>query len=560
MAFIEAKEIDLRGALSTAQDAYKVPKYQRTYTWGEKQWEDLHEDVVNLGEEDNHFLGSIVVVPGESYHRFGLNYFETVDGQQRLGTVLLWLAAIRDTAIEKGERGLGNHIEDMYLFAKDWQEGKEIKVPKLELGELDKEAFERVLMKRDRKGFHFVYECYDFFKKNLENEDLENVLNNLLGKVSIVHVNAFNHFNAFRLFETLNDRGLALSAADLIKNFILMRVAGKPKVFNQMIQEWNEMYDTVRDYDPVKFIRRYVLSTIPEKISERRLYEKLSNRIEDESWDEWQLLEFSKDMNRKAPFYRSICEASHSSLKIKDALIRLQQIEAATSYPLLLKILPWHEQSLLTEQDILDIMDMIEVFHIKWGVCGQSTARLDSIYNEICCGQDEPIEPDTVVENVKITFGEEIRKHASDKLFELSFSTRPFKPHEPRTKYVLWKLCEGSGETEIVFSEVEMEHIMPQTLTKKWKDYLVEQTGYDEEDVILKHQEKLHLIGNLAIIKSEWNRSMSNRLFENKTDDYGRSDFSITKQLASFDNWEFKSIKRRAEKLAITALSVWNWD
>ena len=97
----------------------------------------------------------------------------------------------------------------------------------------------------------------------------------ILNNISIVHINAFNHFNAFRLFETLNDRGLELSAADLIKNFLLMKVSKDEEALNDVINQWNEMYDKVRDREPVKFIRRYFLANYKGKISESRLYEEV---------------------------------------------------------------------------------------------------------------------------------------------------------------------------------------------------------------------------------------------------------------------------------------------
>lgn len=81
MAFIEAKEVKLQALLSNAQEAYKVPLYQRPYAWSRDQWEDLFEDLNSLKPNDVHFLGSIVVVP-ESEHRLGVNYFQVVDGQQ----------------------------------------------------------------------------------------------------------------------------------------------------------------------------------------------------------------------------------------------------------------------------------------------------------------------------------------------------------------------------------------------------------------------------------------------------------------------------------------------
>ena len=85
---------------------------------GKDQWEDLFEDLKNLKSDDMHFLGSIVVVP-EGEHRFGINYFQVVDGQQRLATVLIWLSAIRDVAQEKRNTELATYLTETFLLLKN---------------------------------------------------------------------------------------------------------------------------------------------------------------------------------------------------------------------------------------------------------------------------------------------------------------------------------------------------------------------------------------------------------------------------------------------------------
>lgn len=559
MAFIEAKEINIRGLLSNAQEAYKVPLYQRPYAWNREQWEDLFDDVIQLGKDDSHFLGSIVVVP-ETSHRLGVNYFQTVDGQQRLATILIWLAVLRDVAREEGIRGLSDHINDTFLFAKDWHEGVELKIPKLQLGRLDNEAFSSILNSTSRGGYSpLVFECYDFFKERIRKDDIERIRQKLLNQVSIVHINAFNYFNAFRLFETLNDRGLELSAADLIKNFLLMKVSGREEVFNKMISEWNEMYEKVRDKEPVKFIRRYTLSSFKGKISERRLYEGIRERIERENWNYEKILKFTKDVNKKATLYKKIYEASFSSLELNKMLQELQLVEVAPSYTLLLKVLSLNDEGKLSDDDILQIMKLIEIFHIRWGICGQSTSRLDTVYNQICNDLYSLSRSNDILASIKSVFNKEIKNNVDDEIFRRNFNSRTLKSYESRTKYILWKLSKPTGETTINVKEVQTEHIMPQTLSGDWIDYLKDKNSKSEREILALHQENLHKIGNLTIIKGEWNISMSNRLFEDKKKDYEKSEFLITNDLKNYDKWTFEEIQRRCEKLARLAVEIWKW-
>lgn len=551
MAFIEAKEVKLQALLSNAQEAYKVPLYQRPYAWSGDQWEDLFEDLNSLRPNDVHFLGSIVVVP-ESEHRLGVNYFQVVDGQQRLATILIWLSAIRDIAKENGNNELADYLTETFLFARELESGRQRKVPKLQLGQLDNDAFQRVLEGRPKDYNHPIFECYKYFKNKTDNENMWQIL---LNNVSIVHINAFNHFNAFRLFETLNDRGLELSAADLIKNFLLMKTSSREEIFNDSVSQWNEMYEKVRDKEPVKFIRRYILSNYKGKISEARLYEGVRKILEKEKPEK--IRDFVKDLNVSATIYKKIFESSFSQDKINKKLQELHLVEVAPSYTLLLKIMPHLENKEISEEDVLDIMEMIESFHIRWGVCGQSTSKLDQIYNDICMMLKDK-QPQEFKEIIKNKLSHEIKNKADDEIFRRNFSQRDFKPNETRTKYILWRLSKPTGETALNIKEIQTEHVMPQTLSNEWIEYLKRKTSKTKEEIRALHRENLNRIGNLTIIKGEWNISMSNRLFSEKKEDYRKSEFQITKKLFDHDEWTFKKIDERSKQLAEEACKIWS--
>ena len=551
MAFIEAKEVKLQALLSNAQEAYKVPLYQRPYAWSRDQWEDLFEDLNSLRPNDVHFLGSIVVVP-ESEHRLGVNYFQVVDGQQRLATILIWLSAIRDIAKENGNNELADYLTETFLFARELESGRQRKIPKLQLGQLDNDAFQRVLEGKSKDYNHLIFECYKYFKNKTNNEKMWQIL---LNNVSIVHINAFNHFNAFRLFETLNDRGLELSAADLIKNFLLMKVSSKEEIFNDTISQWNEMYEKVRDKEPVKFIRRYMLSNYKGKISESRLYEEVRKKLENKNPEK--IYDFVKDLNDNAIVYKKIFECSFSQDKINKKLRELHLVEVAPSFTLLLKIMPHLGNKKISKEDILEIMEMIESFHIRWGVCGQSTSRLDKIYNDICMELKDK-QPQEFKEIIKNKLLQEIKNNADDEIFRRNFSQRAFKPNETRTKYILWKLSKPTGETALNIREIQTEHVMPQTLSDEWIEYLKRKTSKTEEEIRALHRENLNRIGNLTIIKGEWNISMSNRLFSEKKEDYRKSEFQITKELSNHDEWTFKKIDERSKQLAEEACKIWS--
>lgn len=550
MAFIDAQEVKLQVMLSNAQEAYKVPLYQRPYAWTRDQWEDLFEDLNSLERSDVHFLGSLVVVP-EGEHRLGVNYFQIVDGQQRLATILIWLSAIRDLAKDNGNSELATHLTETFLFARGWESGKQKRIPKLQLGQLDNDAFQRVIEGNPEDYSHLIFECYEYFKERTDNENTWQIL---LNNVSIVHINARNHFNAFRLFETLNDRGLELSAADLIKNFLLMKVSSDGEMFNDAINQWNEMYEKVRNKEPVKFIRRYFLSNYKGRVSEYRLYEGVRQRLEKESLKD--ICEFVKDLNRNASVYKKIYECSFSERVINSKLQELHLVEVAPSFTLFLKIMHYFEGKEIKKEDILEIMEMIESFHIRWGICRQSTSRLDQIYNDICLELKDK-RPEDFKAIIRDRLHRELENSADDEIFKRSFSQRSFRPNDNRTKYILWRLSRPTGETTLNLSEIHTEHILPQTLSSNWVKYLEQKTSKSEAEITALHRENINRIGNLTLIKGEWNIRMSNRLFDEKKADYAKSELQITRSLSNYSDWTFEKINERSIWLAKEACNIW---
>lgn len=545
----------VRKLLEPAQTAYKVPIYQRPYAWQEDQWREFIDDVKSLTLGQDLFLGSIVVVP-QDLHRAGVNYFEVVDGQQRLATLLIWFSAIRDTEVEKGNGAFADHINKTFLFSREFEGNMEKLIPKLTLGNHDNNTFLKILEHEGGVQDDLLSQCYSFFKKHACEYSL---IDTLLDNVYIIHINAMNHFNAFRLFETLNDRGLELSAVDLIKNFILMRLTSqnaKSQNIDQTIQNWNEMYQKIGNNEPVKFLRRYTMSRYKGKIAETKLYETIKSKVQNFSID--QILDFVKDINSKASIYKKVIDNGFNSLEINTALSHLAMVEVGPSYTLLMKLFSFFEDDKLQKSQMMEVLQMIETFHVRWGICGQATSALDQIYNDI----SNDIKNDNIDQCIKLVrerFTKELKAGADDFTFERSFKTRSFRSSELRTKYILWKLSDPTGETIPDINIIETEHIMPQTLSEDWYVYLIEKTRKTRDEIGLMWEENLNRIGNLTIMKGDWNARNSNKLFEVKKSNYINSEFTVTSELSSLSEWTFDGIEERSAVLSHKALAKWLW-
>jgi uncharacterized protein with ParB-like and HNH nuclease domain len=554
MSFIDANEISLQDLLIKSSEIFKLPLYQRPYAWTKDQWTDLLEDIISLPKDGSHFFGAIVVVPTKEPDQVIKSFF-VIDGQQRLATILIWLSAIRDKMREKND-GLAKFINNSFLFSNTFYEGKAMSFPKFELGEYDNKHLKNVLEGNIKEVEHPIYKCYEFFKNAKFPDDIWNII---LNNIFIVHINAHDYFNAFKLFETLNDRGLELSAADLIKNCLLMNTSTNKDIFNNCINEWEEMYQKIKDKSPVKFIRRYMLANYNGSISENNLYQHVRSRLENNLPNQY--LQFAKELNFSSSIYKKILESSFNDNKINKKLDELKIVEVSTSFTLLIKIMPLYEENKISKDDILKIMEMIEAFHIRWGVCGQSTGRLDQIYNEICDGLKQK-NSEEYLGHIEGKLSRYVKENVDDEIFKHNFNSRNFKFGEQRTKYILWKLSDPTptGELILDINEIETEHIMPQTLSEQWINDLQKQTGKDKNQITALHEEMLNHIGNLTIIKEAWNRSMSNRVFEQKKIDYKKSEIPITKELENQNQWAFNDIESRSKNFAEKAVEIWKWE
>lgn len=563
---IDADESSIKALLDNPSSSFVVPRHQRQFEWTKEQWGDLWNDIQEGETSDSHFLGSIVVIPSDKAG-FKINKFEVNDGQQRLTTILILLSVIRDQAKKLGNNEFAQYIDDHFLTSNYFEGGSRQIVPKMTLGHLDDLEFNKVykgeLLNNPQDTNHRIYECYNYFNSiisELNFDKLEELLERVTNKIIVVYINVADKLNAFRLFETLNDRGLALSAVDLIKNNLLMRAAADEDdvLLNSIVEEWLIMYQKIRSYDPVTFFYRFMLSEYPGKISAQQLYEVISKKARDENWDAKYIYEFTIKLKKAASVYSELMNANVGNERINRRLSDIRFFEASPSYTLLMKITPLFKNGELNEDQYLRVIELIELFHIRWGICGQSTSKLSDIYNRICTkiNVDDAGNIPNIVEDEYLAVAQPI----SDSIFQAAFQNEFAQPSATRTKYIIWKLGNPAGEISLNFDEVHTEHIMPQSLSSQWINELINSTGLEESEIKKSHRLLINKIGNFALIKGDWNISMSNKIFTEKSNYYKNSEIISTKNLSEYPSWEFNTILDRTESLSKKAVEIWKFS
>ena len=224
---MKADETRLK-ALLGERTQYAVPYFQRSYSWGPQQWKTLWEDILELcesGSPHDHFLGSIVLLrDGEAVE--GLAHFLLIDRQQRLVTLCLFLAAVRDAAAEAKPPVAATLHGAHPLINLGVEDEEQLKVL---CTYQDRAAFASVITGGAEPPFSAIVDAYRFFKATLKtalerNVDLVRLERIALTQLSFVTITLGPEDNPYRIFESLNAKGMPLTQGDLLRNYFFMRL------------------------------------------------------------------------------------------------------------------------------------------------------------------------------------------------------------------------------------------------------------------------------------------------------------------------------------------------
>ena len=248
---------------------YKIPNYQRQYSWKNEQledlWNDLYESYKNQSEEnDCYFLGSIVVVDdGKGYH-------ELIDGQQRITTLMILLNVLYKTFPDLNSQKEGVYVAKHSKIKSYIYYDAEAEVKRLQLQTdpkydtefkniiMNTKSFEQLeeptkaQMKLDDPKYKYINTARFFYKKltSLHQEELEDFINYIFFNTNIIKIVCTNETFAIKLFQVLNDRGLDLSSSDIIKSYIIGKYDKNDENGKTIfINNWKEIEMLAKQYE-----------------------------------------------------------------------------------------------------------------------------------------------------------------------------------------------------------------------------------------------------------------------------------------------------------------------
>lgn len=549
-----ARQAKLLEFLNNAKH-FVIPIYQRSYSWNEKQCSQLFDDILRTGANDNtnaYFVGSIVYVEKGIYAVTGNSPLLVIDGQQRLTTIMLFIEAI---ARHLGEGELVGSFSEKklrnYYLINSLEEGDD--KYKLILSQTDKDSLIAILDNVDMPNNYSIKikENFDFFVNKLKEVDDIDTICKGLAKLVIVDISLDREQdNPQLIFESLNSMGLELNQADLIRNFVLMRLEPdlQTKLYSQYWRPMEVLFgqEAYSEYFD-GFMRHYLTLKTGSIPKEREVYEAfkdyaISSDLETE--------ELVGDIKKFAKFYCAIALGIENDEDLKMAFSDIKELRVDVAFPLFLELYRDYNDGLLSKQDFLKILRLTESYVFRRAVCGIPTNSM----NKTFAGFIKNIDKENYLETVQAYFLTlpSYRRFPDDEEFRREIETKDLYNFRSKS-YWLRRLENYNRKERVLVNEYTIEHIMPQNenLSLEWKGSLG-----DEWQRIQKTY--LHTLGNLTL--TGYNSEYSDKKFIDKRDCVGgfkESPIRLNKEIAQMDTWNEDSIKKRAAILSAQAVNVW---
>ena len=594
---------------------YRIPKYQREYTWGINDWDALFNDVTD--NEHGYFLGSYICVNSGSLNG---TILEVIDGQQRFSTLMLLLTALyeklsehKDDMDDDDRNDLANLRSELanknQTFAANGKKKTEYKQRLfLQKQNMNDEDFSYILYDNgiitDQKtkplnfGNRRIAKAYRHFGKLIEDEVVEirnehpNIteVGALFGIVRkfetavLVGIEVDTNKDAYMLFESLNHRGVPLSALDLIKNTLIAQAEDASDADNSYekwkyilncvgqddysVQErfFRQYYNAFREElnEPYpKTDKRYYLGYLATRTTLLDIYEKM---IKDD------YKRFLDDLSEKAERYSVIVNNSDETHEYTDTLLDLSRISGAPSYILLLYLMSNQNVLNLTDTDLNEIIKVLITFFVRRNVTDvPNTRKLTQLFMDIIA-EVKLLQGNSIVQVVRDRLQ---AVSASDDSFEEKLRGPVYDENPEAARFVLCSI-EAQHQTKEIYADLwsrdnnkkyvwTIEHIFPEgeNVPAPWVQMIA------GGDMALAKQHRanyVHTIGNLTI--TGYNQNLSNMSFEQKRDRTSKdktkeigykNGLYLNRGVVNQTEWTVDKIKSRTDELVNILLDMYRW-
>jgi alkylated DNA nucleotide flippase Atl1 len=545
---------------------FQVPLYQRTYSWSEKQliqlWNDILEQAELLsagGEGSTHFLGSVVLAPSP-LNEATFPRWLVVDGQQRLTTLSLALAAIRDHRAAR-EPDEAERIGEDYLINKR-RRGDEYF--RLLPTQADRPAYAAHIngTHGGRGGESRVAAAYRFFQRKLveaadpaDPQDIGRIEEAITSRLTLVAVTAEKGDNVHRIFESLNNTGLKLSQADLLRNYLFMRLPTRGEHIYETY--WLPLQQSLTNDQLEQLMWLQLVVDGDDRVRRQDLYTAQQQRFERDGCDEETIEAYIRELHRRSThFSRIVHPEREPDPLVREHLRRLDTWQASVTYPAVMLLLDRQERGEVDAQDLARALSYIESFLVRRAICWVPTNNLNRIFMSVPAQMPVGV---PVADGIRQLLSANNRFWPSDDELREAVRTVPFyqRARNDQRRMVLQRLEESYGHPEPVdfaSAKLTIEHVMPQSPGAEWLEMLREECSDGETPEEL-HARLQHTLGNLTL--SAVNSELSNHPFERKQGLLAGSHLEMNRRIAATSRWGAAEILARSQELADRAVRLW---
>ena len=543
--------------------SYRVPSFQRDYSWSADEWDDLWQDVVGLfgaDPEPAHYMGYLVLQSADN------RKFDIIDGQQRMTTLsLLMLAAIshltdlaapedpEDPQFRRARQLRGNYIgylDPVSLVPRS----------KLTLNRHDDGFYQNYLVPLEqmpRRGLnpseHLLRRAFAWFRDRIreycgdDGEAVARFVDTAVDKLFFTVITVTDELNAFTVFETLNARGVRLSATDLLKNYLfslISRESAHESEIRALENRWEDIVGFLGSESFPEFLRMFWNSR-NRLVRKFELFKTIRGQVRDKAG----AFALIRDMDRHARVYAALRSPEDDAWtkQERDSLAQLQMFNVRQPLAVLLAAFDRFEQEDRTGFE--RFLRAIAVVSFRYNViCGRQSNEQEMLYNDIARGLSAGR-----IAGVAEAIGALRPVYPSDGEFRTAFADKTLRTTSHRNKkvvrFILFRIEEhlSGGSLDFESARYGIEHVLPENPGAGW-----EQFDDRQRDAFT------YRLGNLTLLRTTANRDLGNTGFDEKRPVFQGSEFLTTSKLAQdYDIWTVDTVRERQNRMARQATGIW---
>lgn len=540
---------------------YLVPLYQRTYSWEQRNLEQLWNDLLLLVErrqenhKASHFLGPMVFAPTTDTGPSALKQYTIVDGQQRLLTLTLLLAAIRDHRAENEDPSHRDRLNEDYLLERR-STGRPTKlIPTQD----DRESYFACINGTAQAGAaDLVGTAYNFFRTQLlevddvnDARDIQRVEEAVLAGFAIVTITAEDGDNVHRIFESLNNTGLKLTQSDLLRNYIFMRLATRGEDVYRDI--WFPLQKLLTS-DEMELLFWIDLTRSQPTAQQTEVYQLQQQRLELMLTEEAIEEEVKRFAAIGALLHLARNPKTEKNPGVRRELHRLKEWGSITAYPLVIHLLERRAKGEADNVQTAKALQFMLSFFIRRILIGQATKNMNRI---LLAAVPAIIEVNPVDMALQKYFSTGRKAWASDtQLREAVHTSNVYWSGRTGQRKLLLQWIEETFESKepVLPDKLSIEHIAPQTITDEWRSE-ISLALQPDEDVDLVHTRFLHTLGNLTL--TGVNPEMGNKSFSEKREWFRTSGLRLNHEIALKERWTQNEVRERGVNLVERIIAEW---